>query len=341
MRKTAGRNQKRVKEERKPAQERSAELSDHDSELSPREIEIFAAVMLHATTTRAADALNITQPAVSKALIQLARKSGFQLFRKNRQRLIPTPEAHMLYAEVKRVFESARSISRAARDIRELRRGRLSICALPAFGLTLLPSIISSFARLHPALAISLDIRSSVTVIQRAGRNQLDIGIGVTSSEETPSIARRTLTSTPPVCVMPVGHPLSRLKVVQAEDLDGLDFVSMAPGDPVRQQLDALCEERGVKRSLKVDVSLSSACLSLVACGVGVSVVDRLSAWMAKDLPIEIRDFHPHLDLSLSVYRPWGVMASTIADAFTDHLVLSTRSYLDAVDAGIKDLARS
>ncbi len=341
MRKIVGPNPKRVRDERKPAREHLAELPDFGPELTPREIEIFAAVMLHGTTTRAADALNITQPAVSKTLIQLADKAGFQLFKKNRQRLIPTPEAHMLYAEVKRVFESARSISRAARDIREFRRGRLSICVLPAFGLTLLPSIISSFVQLHPEVAISLDIRSSVTVIQRAGRNQLDIGIGVTSSEETPSIARRTLASTPPVCVMPAGHPLSRLKVVQADDLDGLDFISLGSGDPMRRQLDMLCDERGVKRSMKVEVGLSSACISLVACGAGVSVVDRLSAWMAKDLPIEIRDFHPHLDLSLSVYRPWGIMASTIADAFTDHLIMSTRSYLDVVDAGIRNLALS
>src|SRR5262249_2661303 len=151
-------------------------------EFTPREIEVFAAVMLHGTTTKAADALDITQPAVSKMLMRLTEKAGFQLFRKNRQRLIPTPEAHMLYAEVKRVFETARSISRTAQDIRELRSGRLTICTLPAFGLTLLPSIMSNFSRSHPSVSISLDIRSSVTVIQRAGRNQLDIGIGVTSS---------------------------------------------------------------------------------------------------------------------------------------------------------------
>lgn len=312
-----------------------------DAEFTPREIEVFASVMLHGTTTKAADALDITQPAVSKMLQQLAEKAGFELFRKNRQRLIPTPEAHMLYAEVRRVFESARGISRAAKDIRELRGGRLNICALPAFGLTLLPSIMTSFASRHPSVSIALDIRSSTTVIQRASRNQLDIGIGVASSEEHPSVVRRALTATPPVCVMPEGHRLSQLKVIQADDLDGLDFISMGSGDPMRRQLDALCEERGVKRALKVEASLSSACLGLVACGAGVAVVDRLSAWMARDLPIEIRDFRPHLDLNLSVYRPWGVIASTAVDAFTEHLIQTTRSFMNTVDEGISALARS
>jgi DNA-binding transcriptional LysR family regulator len=310
-----------------------------EKDFTPREIEVFAAVMLHGTTTKAADALNITQPAVSKTLVLLTTKAGFQLFKKNRQRLIPTPEAHMLNAEVQRVFESARGISLAARDIREMRNGRLKICALPAFGLTLLPAVVSEFSRRHPTVSISVDIRSSITVVQRASRNQLDIGIGVTTREDTPSISRRSLTSTPPVCVMPKGHPLSRLKVVQAHDLEGLDFISMAPADPMRLQLDALCEENDVTRNLRTDVSLSSACIGIVASGGGVSVVDRLSAWMSRDLPIEIRDFRPHLDLNLSVYRPWGVIESSIADAFTDHLVRYTRNYMNTVDAGIEALA--
>lgn len=306
-----------------------------DRDFTPREIEVFAAVMLHGTTTKAADALNITQPAVSKTLVQLTDKAGFQLFKKSRQRLTPTPEAHMLYAEVQRVFESARGISLAARDIRELRSGRLKICALPAFGLTLLPAVVADFSKLHPSVTISIDIRSSITVLQRASRNQIDIGIGVTSTEDTPSISRRSLTSTPPVCVMPKGHPLSRLKVVQVQDLSGLNFISMGPSDPMRLQLDALCDQNDVARILKTDVALSSACIGIVAAGGGVTVVDRLSAWMARDLPIEIRDFRPHLDLNLSVYRPWGVIESSIADAFTDHLIQRTRSYMNMVDAAI------
>lgn len=311
-----------------------------DAEFTPREIEVFASVMLHGTTTKAADALDITQPAVSKMLQHLAEKAGFQLFRKSRQRLIPTPEAHMLHAEVQRVFESARGISRAARDIRELRSGRLNVCALPAFGLTLLPSLVTSFSKLHPSVSVSLEIRSSITVAQRASRNQLDIGIGVTSSDDNPSIVRRTLTATPPVCVMPRGHKLSQLRVVQADDLDGIDFVSMGSADPMRRQLDALCAERGVNRALRMEASLSSTCISLVACGMGVTVVDRLSAWMARDLPIEIRDFRPHLDLNLSVYRPWGVIASTAADTFTEHLIQGTRSYMNGVEEGIANSLR-
>ncbi|MFP3599924.1 LysR substrate-binding domain-containing protein, partial [Chryseobacterium sp. SIMBA_029] len=86
-----------------------------------------------------------------------------------------------------------------------------------------------------------------------AGRNQLDIGVAAEVNDDTPSVVRRTLVATPPVCVMPKGHSLSRLAVVQADDLDGLNFVSLGVGDPMRKQLDELCESRGISRSLKVE----------------------------------------------------------------------------------------
>ena len=312
-----------------------------DKEFTPREIEVFAAVMLHGTTTKAADSLDVTQPAVSKMLMQFTEKAGFPIFKKSRQRLVPTPEAHMLYAEVQRIFESARGISRAARDIRELLSGRLEICALPAFGLTLLPSIIADFSRLHPSISIALDVRSSVTVIQRASRNQLDIGIGATLADDIPSVTLRRFTSTPPVCVMPAGHPLSKLDVIRVEDLNGVDFISMRSGDPMRRQLDHLCEEKGIGRNVKLEVSLSNTCLSLVAAGAGVAIVDRLSAWMARDMPVEIKEFQPRLEVNLSIYRPWGVITSTIADTFADYLTQRTRSYLQSVDEGIQALAAS
>lgn len=308
------------------------------SDFTPKEIEIFAAVMLHGTTTKAAESLEVTQPAVSKALIQIAAKAEFPLFRKVRQRLVPTPEAHMLYAEIQRVFESARTISRAARDIRELRSGRLEICALPAFGLTLLPEIIAGFSLLHPNISVGLDIRSSVTVLQRASRNQLDIGIGATFAEDNPSITRRSLASTPPVCVMPAGHPLARLPRVMLSDLNGVDFISLAPADPMRRQLDLLCDKQGVSRNVKIEASLSKACLDLVAAGAGVAIVDRLSAWTARGQPIEIREFEPRMELALSIYRPWGVTASNVIESFTEYLIHYTRNHMQSVDDGIRAL---
>jgi DNA-binding transcriptional LysR family regulator len=302
-----------------------------DSDFKPREIEVFAAIMMYGTTTQAAEALDMTQPAVSKALARFQKKAGFEVFRKHRQRLVPTQEAHMLYAEVQRTYESARLISRAARDIRSLRNGRLNICALPGVGLTVLPQIVAAFAETHPDVAVTIDIRASPTVIERASRNQIDLGIAVTSTIENPAVVHRALATTTAVCAMPKGHPLARLDVVRVEDLAGEDFISLGSTDPLRLQIDHLCQDKAVARNMQIECTLASACLKLVSEGVGISIIDNISAWSMRD-GIEIRKFLPCLPIELSIYRPWGVIASAVTTAFVEHAVKSVRDVLKIVE---------
>ncbi len=291
-----------------------------DEDFKPREIEVFAALMMHGTTTRAAEALELTQPAISKTLAKFQQKAGFEVFKKHRQRLVPTQEAHMLYAEVQRTYESTRQISRTARDIRSLRNGRLNICTLPAIGTTILPGIIAEFSAEHPDVPVTIDIRASATVIERASRGQIDLGIAVTSMIENPAVTRRALTSTRAVCVLPKGHSLAALAQIAPSDLAGLNFISLGHGDPLRMQIDRACDDAGATRNMHIECTLASACLGLVAAGAGISIVDDISAFSMRHM-IDFRPFVPQLQIELSLYRPWGTLPSAIGNAFTEHLV--------------------
>jgi DNA-binding transcriptional LysR family regulator len=291
-----------------------------EEDFKPREIEVFAAIMTHGTTTRAAEALELTQPAVSKTLARFQQKAGFEVFKKHRQRLVPTQEAHMLYAEVQRTYESARQISRTARDIRGLRNGRLNICSLPAIGLTVLPGIVAEFCEAHPNVPVAIDIRASATVIERTSRSQIDLGIATTSMVDNPAVTRRTLAKARAVCAMPKGHALAALNQIGPADLEGLDFISLGSADPLRVQIDRAFEDAAVSRNMKIECTLAAACLEFVVEGAGVCIVDDISAWTMRHV-VDFRPFVPTLYIELSLYRPWGTLPSAISSAFTDHLV--------------------
>jgi DNA-binding transcriptional LysR family regulator len=134
---------------------------------SLREVEAFASFMRYGTATRAAEMLDISQPAVSKLLANFQKKAGFVVYKKHNQRLIPTQEAQLLFAEVERVFLSLRDIARAAQDISSLRMGRLNISSLPSLGMHFLPTVLTKFAADHPLIAVTLNVRDSQTVIER------------------------------------------------------------------------------------------------------------------------------------------------------------------------------
>lgn len=288
---------------------------------SLREVEAFAAFMRHGTATRAAEVLEISQPAVSKLLANFQKKSGFIVYRKQNQRLIPSREAHLLYAEIDRVFLSLRDIARAARDIAALRIGRLNIASLPSLGIRLLPKVLTEFAALHPAIAVTLNVRDSQTVIEWAGRNQIDLGIAATSAIDHPGVLRRAIASVPVVCVVPAGHSLSKATRVQIRDLDGEDFVSFGPSDPLRIALDQQCAAENVRRNLRIDAVLASSVVAFVASGAGIAVVDALSAVSERSDEIAIIPFESPIRVELSMYRPRQTQQAEIAKQFADHLL--------------------
>jgi DNA-binding transcriptional LysR family regulator len=288
---------------------------------SLREVEAFAAFMRHGTATRAAEVLDISQPAVSKLLAHFQKKAGFVVYRKHNQRLIPTQEAHLLYAEVDRVFLSLRDIARAAQDISTLRTGRLNIAALPSLGHHFLPQLLAQFAAKHPSIAVTLNVRDSQTVIEWAGRSQIDLGIASTAAIDHPGVLRRSLATVPVVCVVPTPHRLAKLPRVSVHDLDGEDFISFGPSDPLRVALDRDCAAAGVKRNLRIDALLATSVVSFVANGAGIAIVDALSAVTAQRREIAIVPFESEIRVELSIYRPRQTQQAEIARLFTEQLL--------------------
>ncbi|MBP1886483.1 LysR substrate-binding domain-containing protein [Sinorhizobium mexicanum] len=290
-------------------------------DFSLREVEAFAAVMRHGTVTKAADFLDIAQPGVSKLLAQFESKAGFTVFVRQKQRLIPTPEALTLYAEVERSLVSVREISRVARDIGDLRTGRLKIGVLPALGSGLVPKIVHDFLSQHPTVSATLNIRSTQTLIEWAGRNQIDLAIGVTSQIENPAIVRRQLPPVPIVCVMPKDHILAIAEVVRLKDLEATPFVSLLPSDPLSIQLEQHAAMEGVRLSARIETNLASAAIAFASLGSGVTVIDFLSTQATHLAGMVVKPFEPNLSISYSIYRQRGEKLSAIASAFIEHAI--------------------
>lgn len=287
---------------------------------SLREVEAFAAFMRHGATTHAAEALDISQPAVSKLLRHFQEKAGFVVFRKHRQRLIPSREAHLLYAEIERSFVSLREITRAAKDIADLRTGRVNIAALPGMGLDFLPNVLAEFAVSHPSIAITLNVRDSETVIEWTGRSQVDIGIATTAAIDNPSVARRTLVTSPSTCVVPSSHRLAQLSSVTPRDLQDEDFISLGTSDSLRLELDRLCVRERVDRRMKIETPIAASAIAFVAAGAGITVVDAISALASPWKEIAVVPFHPVIPIEISIYRPRQVNHSEAAKLLIDAL---------------------
>ncbi len=289
-----------------------------------RQIEAFRAVMVAGTVTQAGEMLHISQPAVSRLIGDLERAIRFKLFDRRRGRLVPTTEGKSLFREVEKAFVGMDHIADAAQAIGALRRGHLSIVAIPILAHGFLPHIIAEFLKRYPDVSIHLEtVQSTPTVVEWIASQQYDLGLGVLPVED-PAITARPFSRRKALCVLPAGHRLASKPAVHAADLEGEYFISMQKGSVFRFRVDEMFEKAGVRRKLRVETSTRQAACDMVAAGIGIAIVGPLFARDMTERHVILRPFEPAIVLEHGVLFPAFNPPSLVTEGFAELIVKYT-----------------
>lgn len=293
-----------------------------------REIEIFRAVMQEGSVSGAAQRLRISQPAASKYIAQLERRLGLTLFARVGGRLAPTPEGRALYDQVDRVFLGLSHIEQFMHDLGKGKRGHLTLACLPVLSLTVMPEIVANFTRDRPEISVALQTRSSQRIVEWVAARQVDLGVCLCFSNP-PGISVEPLVDLELFCALPPGDPLERKEIIEIGDLRGRDLITYDHLDRTQLWLEALLEQEKVYARRRVQVFWTSVALELVMRGVGISIVDRLTASRVPGALNQLRPFRPSLSFNLNLVWPEHWSPSIIATAFARDL----REHLQRIDA--------
>lgn len=242
-----------------------------------RQVEIFRVVMTNGTTARAAEVLHVSQPAVSKMIKDLERSLGFDLFSRIKGRLHPTPEGQLFYREVEHAYLGLTHLRGAAARIRDFGSGELRIACLSALSTNILPRALSAFMSRNPNVAITFQARMSSTVRDLVASGQFDLGIVADEIDQT-GVTVAEFAQFRVAVGVPVGHPLAKLEMIRPQDLDGVPFIALAPEDTTREEAEAVFERLGVKVRVVMETPYSTTICAMVAAGIGVGLVDPLTA---------------------------------------------------------------
>ena len=112
-----------------------------------RFIEVFYSVFNHGSVTKAAKELNVTQPSVSKILSQSESDLEIKLFERINKRMVPTPEAKILFPYAEKIHNNIENLRRVSRNLISKPEGDLNIAATHALGIDYLPEAISQFGQ--------------------------------------------------------------------------------------------------------------------------------------------------------------------------------------------------
>ncbi len=159
------------------------------------------------------------------------------------------------------------------------------------------------------------------------------------------------------MCVLPPGHPLAVQKVLTPDDFHGENYISLSRTDSYRQLLDQLFTENQVKRRMIVEThsarqlldqlftenqvkrrmivethSAASVC-AMVRAGVGVSVVNPLTALDDAASGLVVRRFSIAVPFTVSLIRPLHGPSSALVQAFCEHLQAGLPKLVTSLDA--------
>lgn len=283
--------------------------------LTHRHIEIFRALMLSGSVTRAAELLHTSQPTVSRELARLEQVLGFALFDRVRGRLRPTQRALALHEEVERSWHGLDRISATAATLRDFAAGRLELACLPALVHGLLPEAVRRFVARHPQASVSITPLESPLLEAWLTEQRADLGLAE-QLQPPPGAAAQTLLEVNEVAVLPEGHPLLARRSLRPRDLAGLPFVSLAAGDPYRLQIDALFAAHGVARQLALQAGSAAGVCALVARGLGVAVVNPLTALDFAGAGLQWRPLLPSVPFRVVLLRPELRAPNPLAEPF-------------------------
>lgn len=287
-----------------------------DMKLSHRQIEAFRAIKESGSVTAAADLLFLTQPSVSRLLADLEAELGFELFARVGRSLTPTPEANALYEEVRRSYVGLQEVSRVADDIRQYRSGSLKIAAMPALGLSFLPSVIADFLKERPRIAVSLRVRSSHAVVQHVSSQQFDLGLSALEID-LPAVRRETLATLPMLAVLPPGHPLCEKQALEPLDFHQTPFIALGSEISTRSDTDRFFSLQKVRPQVIAEAQLSFSICALVAAGAGISIVEPVTARHCANLGmVETRPLLPEQPFTYDMLTPALLPSSRLVGEF-------------------------
>ncbi|WP_165823573.1 LysR substrate-binding domain-containing protein [Metarhizobium album] len=292
-----------------------------------RQIEAFNAVMKSGSVTKAAEALFVSQPALTKLIQAFEFSCGFKLFLRETGRLLPTPEAHHMFVETERLELGVDRVHKTANAIRDLERGDVSVAVFPSLGLQFLPRVVAKFLSTRPSVMVSQVTRPSRTIEDAVTTRVADFGLTLVKSA-SPAIQCVPFQSIPMACVLPAGHPLAAKQVVDCKDLDGERFVALGREDLSQQLIQAALEADGVRVNVTAEVQLAQAAFAMVSAGCGVSIGS----------PISLLGLHDDNVVFRPLRRPIVLPVWLITSQFSQPSILCAK-LIDDIKASLEALS--
>ena len=224
----------------------------------------------------AAEALGVSQPALSRSIQQIERRLGAKLFDRDTRRLRLTPAGERLEPLARRLLHEYHSAFSDFDDFVAGRQGAVRIAALPSVAAMLLPGTIARFRERQPEVRIHIWEDVGRPVHRAVLEGQADIGLA-TPPPITSDLRYRPLLRDEVVLVCRADDMLAQRDEHQWTVFANRTFVVPSPETGLRAMIDQAMEKAGVRTEQLIDCKQPTTIGALVNAGVGIAALTRLT----------------------------------------------------------------
>jgi LysR family transcriptional regulator, carnitine catabolism transcriptional activator len=285
------------------------------SAISFRHLRAFRAAAQHQHFTRAAEAVGLSQPALSALVSQLEMHLGVKLFQRTTRSVELTAVGRLFLASAERMLADLDAAVSEAKDHALLRRGKLRIAALPSLCTGTLPRLMEEFHRRYDGVALSILDVPGDEVVALAASHQVDLGIGympTSSTLDAEPVLTDRLVALASASILP-----GDTRTLGWCDLEPHPVIAMSPGTTVRRLMDEAAAEAKVSLSIALQANQMPTAIAFARAGLGIAVLP------SSGIPPEVQGsmtcaemVQPRVDRTLSVLRSRDQVSTPAVEAF-------------------------
>jgi DNA-binding transcriptional LysR family regulator len=281
------------------------------------QVEAFLAVGTFGGFRRAADALRVTQPAISARIKALEESLGVTLFERGRTGLALSPAGRALRPHAEQLLHALALARQAVHDLRPGTGGALTIAAALSICTYLLPDVLKRFQGAHPKTLITVRSGHSKEVLEMVLAGEAELGIA--RSLHHPEIETVSLRDDPLVLVTAPGTPMARARAARLEQVAAQPLILFDRGSSDWTLSHGLFRRAGLVPNVVLEVESIEAAKRMVERGLGLAFLPQLAVLREirrrRLVAVDIRDAEPlrrSVDVIHPRQRPLGTEAQAL-----------------------------
>ena len=247
-----------------------------------RQLESFAMVADMGSVSRAATALHLSQPSISRQLSLLEADLGQRLLERHGRGMRLTPAGQALLTHARAMLETARQARRQLMDMHEEPSGRVTVGLPHRVASGLCVPLVERFRQQLPHAMISVSEGLSLSLREDLLQGRLDLAL-LFDPAPTPLIIAETLMRERLLLVAPHGTPLKAR--VSLNELAQWPMILPSAPNPIRSLVDAVLLPKRIGLQIVAEVGAVHSAIALVEHGAGCSILPQSALLLAQQAP--------------------------------------------------------